>query len=238
MIHVARAAKSRSTASPPSTRSGSGTDCALPGPRSLKRLLIGPALVELPPEVLPPRPPPDEPPLEPPLDPPDEPPELGAAVAAVLVDRDEQRAVDVVHRVRVRLDVRVRVQVLDRLRVAGDRIEAQHVRLMREPVVDDVLPAVVRRRRRRGRRGRRDGGRGEQRDGAHGDDEERPHGTRCAVCRCGSSVSSSSSPDAHPDRATARTSAGSSPVSRTALFPRLCRCKPFVNGPSAGFSQC
>src|SRR5579862_1769473 len=87
-----------------------------------------------------------------------------AAAAPVLVDGGEHGTVDVLDRGGVLLDVRVLVQMLDRLRVARDRIELVDPVVV-EPVVDDVEPAVVRRAResRRRRGGGRDAAR-EQRD--------------------------------------------------------------------------
>ena len=104
---------------------------------------------------------------------------------------------------------------------------------MREPVVDDVLPAAVRRRRRarparRPRPAPRRAG-----DGADGDDEERPRGAHasCVVAGRHLVILISRCPPGPRDCAHF---GWSSPVSRTAVFPRLCRCKPFVNAPSAG----
>ena len=200
VTQVPKPASMRSAARPPSTSSGSGTVVALLGAKRSMTEPIGP-----PPEL-------EEPPLE--LEPPELLPELAAAarrrsagargaagtVAALVEDRGEQRAVDVVHRARVLLDVRVGAQVLDRLRVAGDRIDALHVRLVCEPVVDDVLPARVRRRERGGGRG-----------GCALDAGERARRSRrlrrggsssCAfVCGC---ASSSSSPKCKSRHAAAR----------------------------------
>src|SRR3954447_1599185 len=74
------------------------------------------------------------------------------AVPAVLADRGEERPLDVVGRARVVLHVRVGVQMLDRLRVAGNRVDAVDAVVV-EPVVDDLEPAVARRSRCGGRRG-------------------------------------------------------------------------------------
>src|SRR5207248_11740010 len=53
-------------------------------------------------------------------------------------------AVDVVDRARVLLDVRVVAEVLDRLRVAGDRIAALEVRLVSDPLLHAGDPAPQR----------------------------------------------------------------------------------------------
>src|SRR5206468_1512770 len=69
-------------------------------------------------------------------------------VLAILVDGVELGALDVVGRARVARDVRVGAQVLNRLRVAGNRVHPVDPVVV-EPVVDDGEPAAARRLLRR-----------------------------------------------------------------------------------------
>ena len=163
--HVPAPASSRSAARAPSTISGSGIDCAFAG---WKMLLTG--LCEPPPPPPPPPPPDFGGVLPPPPGVCDDgllpPPGLGGPLPVFRSSwiAAEQRALDVVDRARVLLEVGVPVQMLDRLRVARDRVDAVDLAVVVEPVVDDLEPAAVRRRELGGRcGGRARGGRAQQR---------------------------------------------------------------------------
>ena len=234
--HVPAAASRSSTARPASTRSGSGIDCALPGPTASKTrvtmlrggrraascrrpppsaraaaLSAGPRSSAVRPVsrrcAAAARPP------------------LGwfAAVGG------EQRAVDVVRCVRVALDVGIGVQMLDRLRVAGDRVGADDVRPVLEPVVDDVLPAGVRRLLGgRGRGGRGAGAEREEERGSETDEQQRrryARASRLASRLCHTCSLATRTRRWRPSRQTR-------PVSPVPVLPGLVPCKPFVNGPT------
>jgi hypothetical protein len=102
-------------------------------------------------------------------------------VTPVLMDRGEERSLNVVGSARVALDVRVRVQVLDRLRVARDRIGALDIRMVPEPVVDDALPALAGRLKRRCWCGRRTTDARDEEGKCTGDCRQK-HPRRC-LCR-------------------------------------------------------